>query len=165
MRGAGAGNGTGASRLLIGLRGAVERLDRVSRIVVIAAMAVMTGLVVSQVVARYAFSSALDWSEEVARLAFVWTMFLAIPHGIRHGVHVGIDALVVKLPARTQAMLFRVTAVFGAVLMAAVFWFGLQVTVSTWPELMPTLPVTAAVYYVAILISAGHSLLHLVVLG
>ena len=61
-------------------------------------------------------------------------------------------------------MLFRVTAVFGAVLMAAVFWFGLQVTVSTWPELMPTLPVTAAVYYVAILISAGHSLLHLVVL-
>ena len=79
-------------------RGILARLDRVTGWAVIGAMAVMAGLVVTQVVFRYAFASAIDWSEEVARLAFVWAMFLAIPHGIRRGVHVGIDALVVKLP-------------------------------------------------------------------
>lgn len=143
----------------------LDRLDRVSRWAVIAAMAAMTLLVVSQVVFRYAFSQSLDWSEEMARLTFVWAMFLALPHGIRHGVHVGIDALVVCFSRRVQHGLYRLSAVLGGVLMAVVLWYGIEVTIYTWPELMPTLPVTAAVYYIAILVAAGHSLLHLILLA
>ena len=142
-------------------RGILARLDRVTGWAVIGAMAVMAGLVVTQVVFRYAFASAIDWSEEVARLAFVWAMFLAIPHGIRRGVHVGIDALVVKLPERLQEALFRVAAALAAVLMGVIFRFAWEVTAYTWPEMMPTLPVTAAVYYIAVLLAAVHSVLHL----
>lgn len=146
-------------------RSLVERLDHATKFAVIGAMAVMTLLVVTQVVFRYAFSSAIDWSEEVARLAFVWAMFLAIPHGIRGGVHVGIDALVVKLPQDWQEGLFRLSAILGAALMAVVFWFAWQVTVYTWPEMMPTLNLTASVYYIAVLLAAVHSLLHLLLLA
>lgn len=147
------------------LRAAVDRLDRVTKYAVISAMAVMTILVVSQVVFRYAFSSAIDWAEEVSRLAFVWAMFLAIPHGIRRGVHVGIDALVVRFSQSAQDLLFRLTALLGAGLMAVIFWFAWEVTVYTWPEMMPTLNLTAAIYYVAVLFAAIHSLLHLVLLA
>lgn len=145
-------------------RALVMRLDHVTRYAVIGAMAAMTVLVVTQVVFRYVFSSAIDWSEEVARLAFVWAMFLAIPHGIRRGVHVGIDALCVKFPPLWQERLFRLSSALAAVLMAVIFWFAWQVTVYTWPEMMPTLNMTAAVYYLAVLLAALHSVLHLVLL-
>ncbi len=151
--------------VFLAARAWLARLDAVTRWLVIGAMAVMTALVVAQVVFRYAFSSSIDWSEETARLAFVWAMFLALPHGIRAGVHVGIDALVVTLPQRAQDLIFRVTAFMGAALMAAIFWFATEVAIYTWPELMPTLNMTAAVYYIAVLVAAAHSILHLVLLG
>jgi TRAP-type C4-dicarboxylate transport system permease small subunit len=146
-------------------RQAVDRIDRATLFLVIAAMAVMTILVVGQVVFRYLFSSAIDWAEEVARLAFVWAMFLAIPHGIRKGVHVGIDALVLRFSEGLQDRLFRLSALIGAVLMAVIFWYSWQVTVYTWPDKMPTLNLTAAVYYIAILFAAIHSVLHLILLA
>ncbi|MGO4916108.1 TRAP transporter small permease [Pseudogemmobacter sp. W21_MBD1_M6] len=149
----------------IRVRAALDRVDRVTKYAVIIAMAVMTILVVTQVVFRYAFSSAIDWSEEVARLAFVWAMFLAIPHGIRRGVHVGIDALVVRFSESVQDFLFRLAAMLGAGLMAVIFWFAWDVTVYTLPEMMPTLNLTAAVYYIAVLFAAIHSLLHLALLA
>jgi TRAP-type transport system small permease protein len=160
-----AGGSGSPGPLLVRSRSALSRIDQVSRLVVIAAMAVMAVLVVTQVVFRYAFSSAIDWSDEVARLAFVWAMFLAIPHGIRHGVHVGIDALVTRFSMAVQDRLFRLTAMLGAVLMGVVFYVSAKVTVATWPELMPTLNLTASSYYIAVLVAAVHSIAHLIILA
>lgn len=147
------------------MRVMVDRIDHSTKYLVIFAMALMTTLVVGQVVFRYVFSSAIDWAEEVARLAFVWAMFLAIPHGIRRGVHVGIDAVVIRFSAGLQEKIFRVSAIIGAALMAVIFGFAWQVTVYSWPEMMPTLNLTAAVYYIAILLAAIHSVLHFVLLA
>jgi len=49
----------------------------------VALMAVMCTVVFAQVVLRYVFNSSIDWADEVSRLAFVWTVFLAIPLAIR----------------------------------------------------------------------------------
>jgi TRAP-type transport system small permease protein len=144
---------------------ALKHIDTATKSVVILAMAVMTLLVVTQVVFRYVFSSAIDWSDEVARLAFVWAMFLAIPHGVRAGVHVGIDALVTRFTPMVQDWLFRLSAILSALLMLVVFYVSARVTAYTWPELMPTLNLTAAVYYIAVLIAAAHSVLHLLLLA
>lgn len=145
-------------------RTVLDRIDTLSKGVVILSMAVMATLVVTQVIFRYGFSSAIDWSEEVARLAFVWAMFLAVPHGIRAGVHVGIDALITRFPETVKDRLFRLSAFLGCALMIVVFYFSAQVTAYSWSELMPTLNLTAAVYYIAVLISAAHSVLHLLLL-
>lgn len=146
-------------------RNALNWIDQSTKYLVISAMVLMTTLVVGQVIFRYVFSSAIDWAEEVARLAFVWAMFLAIPHGIRRAVHVGIDALVVRLSHALQEKIFRAMAIISAALMVIIFGFAWQVTLYTWPEMMPTLQLTAAVYYIAILIAAVHSVLHLVLLA
>lgn len=154
-----------ASHFFMQCRAALERLDAVSKVAVIAAMAGMAGLVIAQVVSRYALAHSIDWAEEVARLAFVWAMFLAIPHGIRSGIHVGIDVVVIRLPEAWQEALFRLAAVLGGILMAVILAYSWEVTVYTWPELMPTLDVTASVYYIAVLVSAVHSALHLALLA
>lgn len=160
-----AAGGAGASPALASCRKGLARIDGVSRIAVVAAMAAMTGLVVGQVFFRYALASSIDWAEEMARLAFVWAIFLALPHGIRSGIHVGIDVVVVRFPAIWQDRLFRLSAALGAVLMAVLLFYGWQVTQDSWPELMPTLDVTAAVYYIPVLIAAAHGLLHLALLA
>lgn len=47
----------------------------------------------------------LTWSEEVARYFMVWTVFIGAALGARHGVHIGIEAVVKLFPLRlTRAM-------------------------------------------------------------
>lgn len=143
----------------------IERLDRVSMVVLVAGMAAMTLMVSVQVFWRYVLGSSIDSADEVSRLFFVWVIFLAIPHGIKYGIHVGIDVLVTNLPARAREILWRLMAFASALLMAAVLRSAWVATIDKWPELMPTLPISAGLFYVAVLISAAHSLLHLLALA
>lgn len=62
-------------------------------------------------------------------------------------------------------MLFRLMSAASAVLMILVFYMTIYVTADKWQDLMPTIDVTAAVYYIPVLLSAGHSVLHLVLLA
>ncbi|MFW3615966.1 TRAP transporter small permease [Billgrantia antri] len=137
-------------------------LDRTSYYAILVAMGTMTLLVSAQVFSRYVLSNSIDSADELSRLCFVWAIFLAIPHGIKVGIHVGIDALVSHFPDSLQRRLAQLMAWLGAALMAALFWISLGAAISKWQELMPTLPITAAVFYIAVVVCAGHSCLHLV---
>ncbi len=143
----------------------VRGVDLVSLVVVVICMASMTGLVSAQVFYRYALSSSIDSADELSRLFFVWAMFLAIPHGIKSGVHVGIDVIVSRLTEGLRIKLSRLMSAAGAGLMGLVFIMTIFVIGDKWQELMPTVEVTAAVYYIAVLIATGHAFLHLLVLA
>ena len=92
-------------------------------------------------------------------------MFLAIPHGIKSGIHVGIDLIVSRLGDRLRINLSCLMSLAGAFLMGLVFIMTISVVGDKWQEMMPTMEVTAAVYYIAVLIAAGHAFLHLLVLA
>lgn len=143
----------------------LDKVDFVAYWTVIVVMATMTVIVVTQVFYRYVLSSSIDAADELSRLFFVWAIFLAIPHGIKYGIHVGIDLLVRIMPARIQNVLFRISCIASAILMVVTFIVGWQATMDKWPELMPTLPFTAAVFYIPVLICTGHSFLHLIALA
>ncbi|HVL55122.1 MAG TPA: TRAP transporter small permease [Burkholderiaceae bacterium] len=139
----------------------VERLDAGSRWVVIAAMGAMTIMISLQVFWRYVLESSIDSADELSRLFFVWVIFLSIPHGVRYSVHVGIDLLVAFLRHQTRERLFRLVSALSALLMLSVFYAAVIATMDKWQEMMPTLSISAGVYYVAVLISAAHSFVHL----
>ena len=141
---------------------AMLAIDRTSYYAIILAMGSMTLLVSAQVFARYVLSTSIDSADELSRLFFVWAIFLAIPHGIKVGIHVGIDAIAGLLPAAVQRQLTRVMALASALVMVTLVWLSLGAVADKWQQLMPTVPVTAAMFYIAVLISAGHSLLHLI---
>ncbi len=147
------------------LHGLVGAADRAAYAIILATMAAMTVTVAAQVFFRYVLSSSIDSADELSRLFFLWAMFMAIPHGIKLGVHVGIDIVVRRLSAHLQEVLFRSMSAASAVLMALVFYFTIYVTADKWQEMMPTLQFTAAVYYIPILLSAGHAFLHLLLLA
>lgn len=61
-------------------------------------LAVMVAMVFGNVVLRYVFNSGIATSEELARLAFVWLVFMGAVVALRERGHIGIDMVVSRLP-------------------------------------------------------------------
>jgi TRAP-type transport system small permease protein len=139
--------------------------DAAARVVVIACMGVMVVVVSAQVFMRYVLNSSIDWADEASRLAFVWTIFLAIPLGIREGAHVGIDILVERFPARLRTVLSHALALIAALMMAVLFVTSVSVAGQTWSERLGAINMTSSSFFVAVIIGAGHAFLHLLRLG
>ena len=137
-------------------------LDRCTMVALLVTVGVMVGVVSAQVVLRYGFAGSLDWSDEVSRLAFVWSIFLAIPLGVRQGAHIGIDVLVAQLPPLGQMALRRAAAVLGALMMFAIAWATFGVAQGQWDELMSTLDWSVGWFTVPVGIGSFLSGLHLV---
>jgi TRAP-type C4-dicarboxylate transport system permease small subunit len=140
----------------------LDRVDRVSRWVIIAFSAAMIAIVTGQIVLRYAFNSSIDWSDEVSRLLFVWTMFLAIPLGIREGAHVGIELLTSHIPAHARDRLLKGCAVVSAAMMAVVCWQAVKISILTWDEMMQSTNLSANWFMVPVAIASAHSFFHLI---
>ena len=137
-------------------------VDRLVGGVIIAAMAAMVIVVSLQVLLRYVFNTSLDWAEDVARLLFVWSIFLAIPLGVKQGSHIAIELLTLHLTPAARRLFFRTMALGCAALMAVVCYQSTLLTVQQWDEFMPTLNVTAALFMVPVAFGAAHSALHFV---
>jgi TRAP-type C4-dicarboxylate transport system permease small subunit len=149
----------------VGLQTAVDRLDAASRGIIIAAFAVMVTAVSVQVVFRYFLNLSLDWADEVARLTFVWSAFLGVPHGIRTGAHVGIDFIAKLVSPTVLAWLFRTTCIACAGLMGIVAWYSVVIARETWDQLMPVLDFSTGWFYVAIAVSGVHCVIHFLLLS
>ncbi len=63
-----------------------------------ALLALMVALALSQILSRALFSQTLDWAEELARMALVWSVFLVAPFAYRAGAYVSISAFAEALP-------------------------------------------------------------------
>ncbi|MEQ9346188.1 MAG: TRAP transporter small permease [Thalassospira sp.] len=139
----------------------LARADQGARIAVIAGAALMIVIVSVQVVMRYVFNESLDWADEVSRLAFVTTIFLAIPLGITDGTHVGIEMLVSRFPERIHAFTLRIMSLLAAGMMMVVCYTSIVVASVTWSERLGSLDLTSSVFFLPVAIGAAHSALHL----
>jgi TRAP-type C4-dicarboxylate transport system permease small subunit len=136
-------------------------LDKLITALLLAAVAVMVGVVSAQVGLRYGFNLSIDWADEVGRLAFVWSIFLAIPLGVRNGAHIGIDIVVDKLSPAFRGGLKRIAAGMSALMMAVIAWASWGVAREQWDELMATLDWSVGWFIVPVGMGALLSALHL----
>ncbi len=74
-------------------------LDRLEEWIVITMLAAMTLLTFLQVVLRYVFNSGFVWALELTTIFFAAMIFVGISYGVRVGAHIGVDAIVNKLPS------------------------------------------------------------------
>ena len=140
----------------------LKKFDEISYIAVCASMGLMAFIVSVQVILRYFFSHSIDSADELSRLFFVWTMFLAIPHGLKYGSHVGIDFLFNKFSLHTKKILTRLFSVSIFSLLLIILHTSTKVALEKWDELMQTLNFSASFYYIAIIICVFHCILHLI---
>jgi TRAP-type C4-dicarboxylate transport system permease small subunit len=92
---------------------------------IVACLALMGVLVFGNVVLRYAFDSGIAISEELARLLFVWLIFLGAILASRQHAHIGFDTLVKRLPTAWKKIVLSVSGLlmlFGCVLFVIGGW-------------------------------------------
>lgn len=140
---------------------ALRVLDNILMVVLLLAVGVMVSVVSAQVALRYGMNLSIDWADELSRLAFVWSMFLAIPLGVRQGAHIGINVLVEHFPPNAQNLLRRAAAALSGVMLLMVAWAALGVALEQWDELMATLDWSVGWFIVPVGVGALLSGLHL----
>ncbi|MCC1482276.1 TRAP transporter small permease [Roseibaca sp. Y0-43] len=64
------------------------------------AISVTVILVIINVVLRYGFGFVMPWGQELAVLCFIWAVYLGISSCYKHGLHMGVDAILSILPKR-----------------------------------------------------------------
>jgi TRAP-type C4-dicarboxylate transport system permease small subunit len=121
-------------------------LDRVSDLLrhaaavlgVVAALVMIASLLLG-VFYRYVLESSLAWSDELALLAFTWTVFLISSTMIRDAGHVRVTVLLdlLRWPVNEvlERLIFFVLLGFGLVMI----WTGWQFTEFTWSQVSPAI--------------------------
>lgn len=91
----------------------------------IAALLVALILAVSaNVVGRALFNHALPWADELARMLFIWLVFVGAAAAFARYEHIAVDFLVRRLPPRGAYLLYLIQHLIIAALMGVILWGG-----------------------------------------
>ncbi len=148
--------------VLAGLKLARNAIDNLSYWTIVLLTAVMTFVIIAQVGLRYLFNSSLDWADEAARLSFVGLVFLAVPHGVKSGMHVGLDQVIQRMPVRIKQTVFIITQTTLTAFLLVAGSQAAMLAIRNWENELPTMPLPSGLYFAALAIGCFHSLLHLV---
>ncbi len=143
-----------------------ERLFvQANRWVLIALLAVMAALVITNVISRYVFSHSFPWVEEVTRYMMIWAAFLGAGPALRVGGHIAIETLPNALPARlARCLRAGLVLLMGATLLL-LMWLGVDYARFGWEQESPVLGWSLGKIYLAIPVGAALTLVHLLLVA
>jgi TRAP-type transport system small permease protein len=142
---------------------------RLSLMIAVALLLLLIVCVQWQVFGRYVLNDTPTWAENLALLLVLFVTAFGVAVGVRDAGHIGLESLVVLLPARWQRriefLIHGLVGLFG-VLMVQGGWLWAS---AKWGEKKPMLPVPDGIDYVPIIIAGALIVLfsfeHLVALA
>lgn len=135
-------------------------LAQLEDLLLILAMAVITGLVGLGVVLRYVFNSPLTWSEEFIVTLFVWTVMLGIPSAFRAHMHLRIDVLVLRLGKAGRAVAGVLACLSAAAIVLVTFYAGVLQVQASWSTQTPMLGISSGWTFLALPVSLALLFVH-----
>ena len=109
----------------------LSHLDRAEEYLAVALLVAMTLLVGIQVGARFLFSMGFSWMEELARVAFVWVVFLGAVAAMRRWLHIRVLAGLTLFPLRARVWVEGLGDLATLAFCAAMAWHGTELVLST----------------------------------
>ncbi|TRC11261.1 TRAP transporter small permease, partial [Mannheimia haemolytica] len=88
-------------------------------------------------VLRYFFDSGIAWSEEFARICFVYMIFLGIILVAKERGHLTVDIVVSALPAKVQMYLLFFADILVLVALSFITYGAYQLMLLTYTQKMP----------------------------
>ena len=122
-------------------------------------MLAMVTIIFGQVVARYAFSNSLSWSEEAGRYIFVWMTFLGAAMAVRDRQHVSLDMFLKILPNSMQRFLLLISYISMMAFTAVLIYGGLKFVARGSQQFSSALEIP--MHYVYIVLPVGGVLIFL----
>lgn len=88
-------------------------------------------VVVSSVLVRFLFAAPLVWSDDVARMLLLATIFLGAAAALAHGENAGVSFFVDRLKPRWRSRTGALSALVILLVAAALCWFSLTLLIDT----------------------------------
>jgi TRAP-type C4-dicarboxylate transport system permease small subunit len=131
-----------------------EMLLRIPELILAALVATLVVFLTANVVGRYVFDIGIVWSDEAARVMFIWVVFLGFAVGLRHRGNIGVDFLVDRLRAPWK----RAVGLFqdASILLFSLFflWQSVITLKYSFIQRLPALQVSIAWLYAAVVVAA-----------
>ncbi|MCT1901905.1 TRAP transporter small permease [Oceanobacillus sojae] len=118
----------------------------------VAAFILAIGTMFVQIIFRYFFQSPFMWAEEIARLLFVWIVYLGVPVAIKRHANIAVDYFIQYLPEQFNKRLKVVLYIIAAVFSLIIAYFGLLMIIQNMHMSIRTLPISQAVWYLPIVL-------------
>lgn len=88
-------------------------------------LAVMIILVFTNVVLRHVFSTGFEWSEEIARLCFIYRVYLGAIGAMRENQHLIVDSVLTRIPVLWQKIVYFLVQI-------GIIWTMVVLTRGSW---------------------------------
>ncbi len=112
---------------------------RLVEAVAIALLSILVALVTMQVFMRYVMHSPLVWSEEMARMSFVWFAFIGAGLGFRYHQDLRVGFFTDMIPLRPRLYLRLVIHLIEVAFMGLVLYYGWILVERLYPTPSPAL--------------------------
>jgi C4-dicarboxylate transporter DctQ subunit len=95
-------------------------------------LSVVATCVFLQVIMRYGFNTALQWTEEVAAIGMVWAVYMGASLCVRERFHIRIMAGVMLLPRMAAKAVIVISDVLWAAFSIFMLWVGVDYLDVLW---------------------------------
>jgi len=102
--------------------------DNAEEILLVFSLLVMVVVIFLQVVMRYAFNSSLPWSEELARMIFIWMSWLGISFGQKKGEHIKITLVINAIKGKAKQSILLLADLCTLAILGVLIFKGLEIT-------------------------------------
>jgi TRAP-type C4-dicarboxylate transport system permease small subunit len=127
-------------------------------------VAVMTVVVLLQVIYRYLLSQPLYWSEELARYLFVWISILGATLSVQRRGHFGMDFFFRMFPEKGKRLLiFLIYLLMGGVV-AVLLVQGIALVQKTAAQQSPAMEISMGWAYACLPVGSCLMAIHLLVI-
>ncbi|QQK76521.1 TRAP transporter small permease [Salicibibacter cibarius] len=86
-------------------------------------------VIFSQVVMRYVLGASLPWSEEIARYAFIWMIYIGVSYGVKKHRHLGVDAFSMLFEKQGKVIIGVTANVCFLIFAVVITYYGLDIVV------------------------------------
>ncbi len=140
----------------------VRALDQLLRGLLALLLGVLTVCVFLQVLVRFVFKYPLPWTEEVARIAFVYSIFVGATVAVREKAHINVDFVLVLLPPPVARAVKLLGTALMAVFLCYMTWQGIEFVRVTGVQVTPVMQIPFRYLYLIIPWSGALMLLYLI---
>jgi len=106
----------------------IKWLNRYLEESILVILSVFTVVIIfTQVVMRYVFSNSLPWSEEIARYAFVWMIYIGVSYGVKKKKHLSVDVFSELLDYKGKLVLGIIANSFFLIFALVISYFGVDI--------------------------------------
>ncbi len=107
------------------MKSILDKLFKGIEVLIAVFLAVMIFLMFANVVLRYLFSKGFAWSEEIARICFIYLVYLGSIEAAKDNRHLLIDSVLLKLKPVPQKIVY-------CLIQGIVIWLMGILTVGSW---------------------------------